>query len=195
MADRKRIILVGNAPIMINEATINGYDFVIQFNSCPNIANDVVVKTDVVCITNGRYPTQEMLRSKVFDNKILFQSIKAVYIPTPNGGERLPDKDYPTDRLINHFKPKGIPVIQVDVGFYNDIRAEFDANGQYEKLPSTGFIALRHILASGIYDDWEIHMVGFTFEGWYGHSWDYEKEFVKRMVNDGRVIFHENSLS
>lgn len=53
--------------------------------------------------------------------------------------------------------------------------------------PSTGFLALFHCLE--IYKDVPIVVHNFTFQGWVGHPWEYEKRYVERLVDEGRVEF------
>lgn len=54
-------------------------------------------------------------------------------------------------------------------------------------LPSAGILVIERALACADFDNYDKYLLGFTFEGWEGHSWELEKKLVKEYCSKGRL--------
>lgn len=54
------------------------------------------------------------------------------------------------------------------------------------QLPSSGFIAA--YLYSNYFPDRKIYLHNFTFEGWDGHNWSLEAEYIQRKTESNELI-------
>jgi hypothetical protein len=56
--------------------------------------------------------------------------------------------------------------------------------------PSTGIVAIEHVLSCPDFASFDKHIVGFTFEGWDGHPWNAERALIAAHVDAGALAFH-----
>lgn len=56
-----------------------------------------------------------------------------------------------------------------------------------ENILSTGFLALYYFLTNPNFNDFKICLHGFSFEGWAGHNWTGEKEYITQLEKDNKI--------
>lgn len=70
-------------------------------------------------------------------------------------------------------------------GYYLDLKKEVDPDSK--NILSTGFLAANYFLRNQAYQDYDVYLHGFSFEGWDGHNWDKEKEYMNQMIQQHKI--------
>ena len=60
--------------------------------------------------------------------------------------------------------------------------------------PSSGFLVVWSFLNDARYTEYEKHVVGFSFKGWWGHSWETEKEIMLELHRNNQLTLHHCTL-
>ena len=71
--------------------------------------------------------------------------------------------------------------IQYNLKYYNKKYYNKQIKDFRTTLPSLGYIC--YTIIKNLHKDEKIYLVGFTFEGWEGHNFEYEKSFF----NDNNI--------
>ena len=54
-------------------------------------------------------------------------------------------------------------------------------------IPSTGLLVLVYYLNNELFKEFEVSIIGFTWEGWKGHNWDKEKSIMEQFEKNGFI--------
>lgn len=57
---------------------------------------------------------------------------------------------------------------------------------EYE--PSSGFCIIFQVINHPKFFNYEKYLIGFTWEGWHGHNWKFEREYCLNLANKGELI-------
>lgn len=190
-----RYLLVGNAPIDGQEASIRDADVIIQTNKCLHVDLIPQEKTRYVIITNTGTPSRKVVRhvrrlrvgKKLGDFSLVFARNEEYSLEkvrrlkaTATGLFRF-FRSYrsfrcPLDKkaLAAEFK-----LIEISLDFSAQLDKRLMALGMKEdQLPSTGLIAFEWIKTLMQPGD-HLEPIGFTHQGWDGHPWTIEAQLVR----------------
>lgn len=180
------IYVIGNADQKENIShLVRPTDIVVRFNK-PNPTCSL--KADILFVANGAFnvsksifspyrkknyktilrdtPGETLLNKKTKTK--LFKRLKFLYrYPIFLRKSRLINREY----LSPEIHSKAVQYLQLD----------------REKEPSTGFLAIIYLLEN--YPDTPIILHNFTFQGWEGHNFSAEKQFVQDRIAQGKIQF------
>ena len=77
---------------------------------------------------------------------------------------------------------------QVDVmpdHYYLELKQKVDPDSK--SILSTGILAADFFLNNPQYQDYQVYLHGFSFEGWAGHAWDKEKNHINRLIQQKKI--------
>ena len=95
-------------------------------------------------------------------------------------------KNWDNTKYIKLFNAEGVKVQVLSENLYYQAQAVLNILDGH--ILSTGFIALFYFLHHPNYQSHDIYLNGFSFEGWVGHNWDVEKQYIHQLVQDGKVF-------
>lgn len=190
---RPRLALVGNAPLRTDfSRMIDDCEFVIRCNEAKNLGGFSGTRTDVLCVNNTGATARRMIREQSLRRAPRFPDLKEIWIPRVSEVHlthlRKAVTGYPesqfddhTDELLSSNGLTDLPVTRFTREFNLRVFNYLSRGARARFIcPSTGFLALGHILESDRYAGYQKQMFGFTFEMWWGHPADAERDFVAR---------------
>jgi len=210
---KRRTVLVGNAPLRSDVGQlVDSADTVVRFNDARGLQGASGSRIDQLWLINHGGQMAEWLERDELPGRPAVQAAGHIVLPVPMlpghlcgtamtagrpGRSGTPCAAHDPDR-INHLA-RAREVLtraghRVRTLSVDDYRATQDAlenrcEGAAEHFPSTGFIALCHTLRHLAANE-RIELVGFTFQGWRGHSWQAERRCVDANIRAGRVMLH-----
>ena len=191
----KKIILVANAE---NITDINHYlahdDLIVRFNiPKTSTLEPTGLRTDILFLAN----TVDILDKKLKKNgKFLKFSKKynqqfQIIFPYSDNLIKIINPTYVKKRfficeILNNFNNFYYIKLLNSYGFEVEILDEESYFSLQEKISSnqiisTGLIAVNYFLNNPKYFNYDLYLHGFSFEGWSGHNWSKEKEFVESL--------------
>ena len=210
---RRRTVLVGNAPLRSDVGDlVDSADTVVRFNGARGFQGASGSRTDQLWLINHGGQMAEWLERGDLAERPAVRAAGHIVLPVPMlpghlcstavatgkpAGSGTPCAGHDPDR-INHLAAArellsraGHRVRALSVTEY---RAAQDAlasrcGNEAERFPSTGFIAL-HRTVHRLAANERVELVGFTFQGWRGHSWEAERRWVGANIRGGRVTLH-----
>jgi hypothetical protein len=193
MEPRKKIAIVGSAPIETDESTrIDSCDLVVRFNNCKVYGGNSGKKTDILCVNSGGIPVKMMIARKSIFQSQFYSLISEVWVPrvikihhdhmreiNPQD-PGLADEDLSAE-LIKSNKLDHLPVVRFSDEFNLRVFAllKQEARNPF-RCPSTGFFAIQYVLDESRFANWDKLAFGFAFKGWNGHPFMAEKRIVLR---------------
>lgn len=191
----KRMIILGNAPMTMDMSEyIDASDLIVRFNECRNYGKGTGSRVDVLCINNFGQPAEEWAKDQTYKKLPFIGQVREIWLPrTPS---LLEHRKTVKDRHFNpaRFRDLGDALVSgnqledrsivkfsdaLNERILNDLKSL--SSGEFRE-PSTGILAIAHILAQPRFADYRKIILGFTFEGWTGHPWSGEKALVERYL-------------
>lgn len=202
---RKTIAVVGNAPVILNHsANINGSDFVVRFNNCNNFNDNTGTTTHAWCMTNMGWQAKIYAEKNYFDRFKFSSQLSEVWFPRNEISHKYyimacEGTDY-FKRLRDQLVDRSADIISANqfAGRYvifdraiNELAflSLYAAGAPAFPMPSSGFLSLMYIVTDDRFRDHDINLFGFTFQGWDGHPWRYEKQVLERLSRVRRISF------
>lgn len=201
----KKIILVANSDAVIDiNKIIDKNDIVVRFNTPKKTSllktggrTDILFLSNMVNLMEGRI-RRNRHKAKHISNKTkvifvyedsLIKKINPYYtkkaiLPFLKNTEKL--RNWNNQKYINIYHDHHVSVEVVSEDFYWNIFKTTKIGNNY--ILSTGFIALHYFLSHPDYMDHKIYLNGFTSEGWKGHDWSIEKEYIADLI-DREIIY------
>lgn len=185
------IAVVGNAPLRYDAATeIDNAKLVIRFNLPHHAPEEAGTQTDIMFIGNGGNALRKWLRQGAFESSSYFSSARRIIFPRhPDNIKTLHPrqqlKKYLTGKK-KHYTQQGILTFtrmgkevsvlppEFSLECYRDLG--LTTNAKSHLMPSTGFIGIKYAL--GLPGRHQIKLYGFTWQGWSGHPWDTEFQWL-----------------
>ncbi|SDJ09840.1 hypothetical protein SAMN05428983_0136 [Agrobacterium fabrum] len=194
-------MIVGNGELPPGVAGfIDLSDIVIRFNDCRSLGAGGR-RTDVVAVCNTGRPGHEMTQGRDWresDGVRQASALWSVRDPAkfsemePGIRARWPElTDFCVDytagfAAIAAETSKSHIVIPRDVHERLDTALAAHAPAPYV-CPSTGLVAIAHVLESVSGDGDEVAIAGFSHQGWSGHPFAAEQQLVDTLSNEGRL--------
>lgn len=202
MVDRRRITIVGNGEIAQALAgRIDASDLVIRFNECQSFGGNGGTRTDVIAVCNTGRPASAMLTSEDWMRSQPVQDCLELWCvrdPGKFAAMRGPLRStHPAlDDFCDDFTD-GFSAFAADAGklFYvlptavhDRLDHELDAHeaGSYV-TPSSGLMAIAHVLSAERFSGWDVQIAGFGHVGWEHHPFDAERRLVEAWIGEGRL--------
>lgn len=195
----RQLFLVGNGPLPRDmTAEIDAADFVVRFNEPKASIGMSGTRTDWLFLNNSGKPMERRLKDPGYVVSPIVQAARTViftyhpitidrYLIRPNILSRLKGRrsDW-TDAALQMFGRAGKEVLILPPVFYEDgCRALGVPDDEMTRLfPSTGYFGIRYVLEHFSTADWQIHICGFTWEGWKRHAWMQERGWVEAQVEE-----------
>lgn len=98
---------------------------------------------------------------------------------------KIKKNNWGNEKYLSYFKKLNFQVDVIDENCYWDIHEK--VGSEESLIISTGLLALNFFLNNLEYKDYKICLCGFSFEGWGGHAWSNEKEYVSKLILEGKV--------
>lgn len=199
---RKTVLIIGNGQVSADLSDfVDSAEFVVRFNE-PKLSIGLTgSRTDLLLLATSSKPMQRRLRDPGFLASPTFQAAKEVmlayhpsiirnYHPKPNALSWLKGRrsDW-TRQTIEHVGAAGKPIRIMPPQFYVEGCAELGLSEteMHHVFPSTGYFGISYCIQTFPAAEWDIHLCGFSWEGWKRHAWDGEKRWVERHVASGRL--------
>lgn len=204
MKENKKIILIANSEHIFDiNPYISDNDIIVRFNlpktsTLPLTGN----RTDLLFLANSVDVVQKKLKphSKFIH---FLQGIKnefTIIFPYSDDLIKINKPKYKKKTFIffkqltdnfnnieysNFIKSQGYSLEIMPDGYYLDLKKEVDPDSK--NILSTGFLAANYFLRNQAYQDYDVYLHGFSFEGWDGHNWDKEKEYMNQMIQQHKI--------
>ena len=197
LKEKKRVVLVGNAPIKTNvinrkllSTFIDDSDVVIRINSANNYSKGTGNKSDILGILNIGDPAIEFSYRKKVD-KYVKENISSIWFSRPlnlyDNSNILVKKEL-SKYILDFQQLSHVPSHAISKDQYQYLSKQVspaDGNGID---PSSGFCFLHMMLSDERLKGLKKVIVGFTWEGWDGHNWEIEKKICLDLQNNGDIF-------
>lgn len=198
---RRQIMIVGNGDVPDGAAgLIDAADLVIRFNDCRSVGAGGS-RTDIVAVCNTGRPGKGMLSSALWTMNPAVIAARAIWCV------RDPQKfrDMRAPLAVSHPElddfcddyTEGFAAFAAETGkdhftIGRDVHEALDvALSAYDPapyvVPSSGLVAIAHVLAAEEFRDGDICLAGFGHQGWEWHPFAAERRFVDDHVARGRL--------
>ncbi|MGK0272487.1 MAG: hypothetical protein ACI88H_003159 [Cocleimonas sp.] len=196
----RRIVIIGNGPIDKDyQEFVNRSECVVRFNLYDISSGNTGQKTDILFFTNTGGPARNGAKKKKLEKLECINNVTQVLFPYS-----------PKNRIQNialklsgkrHLMEYGNKLVSRNQLFKQQVLFLGDAfvSKTWNKLvklgdegtaimPSSGMLAIEHILNADIYKDAVIYLLGFSHQGTGPHPWELEKALCQQYAGTGRLI-------
>ncbi len=198
LKDKKRVVLIGNAPIKKSNyhrkalsEFIDHSEVVIRINSANNYSEGTGSKSDILGILNIGDPAIEFSYIKKI-NKHVKEKVSSIWFSRPldlySSSNILVEEDL-SEYILNFQKINHIPFHAISKEEYHHISKKlFPANGGDRIDPTSGFCFLHMMISAEEFKGLKKVLVGFSWEGWAGHNWSLEKKICLDLHKNGDIF-------
>ena len=202
MAAARQVAIVGNGPVAEGAAAlIDAADLVIRFNGSRNFGK-AGTRTDIVAVCNTGRPAAAMLADEAWRDSAAVRDcaeIWSVRDPEKFAELRLrlakthPElvdfcDDY-TAAFANFAQGNRKTHRIIGRSVYEDLDAQLAAYRPAPYIaPSSGLLVLHAVLNDPDHADDTILLAGFGHEGWDGHPFATERQFIDALISRGRLM-------
>jgi hypothetical protein len=197
----RRIMIVGNGDIGERlAAIIDSADLVMRFNDCRSVGAGGG-RTDIVTVCNTGRPGKAMTEGSAWAcNKSVWlaSSIWCVRDPAKFRAMRPAIlRDHPelddfcddyTDGFADYARQNGKDFHIVPAATHEGLDGTL---AQYAPapyvVPSTGAVAIAEFFAHYRKPGDQVFLAGFGHQGWEGHPWDAERQWVEDLIERGQL--------
>ena len=195
----KKIFVIGNGPVNKDYSeAIDTSDVVVRFNKMDNYNLHTGTKTDIWVQSSNKTLLQRLIDNpKQIESKTnlnfrdSIKSISQIIFTIPAFFPIKADSVIAQERnerrnavieFLNYYALLEHPfkLIEFPTNYLLDINPQkwFSEH----QCPSNGYLFTRFLIDSPEYLDYQIILVGFSWEGWVGHPWEFEKKYLQTMV-------------
>lgn len=197
LKEKKRVVLIGNAPIKKSKYYkkalsdfIDDSDVVIRINSADNYSKGTGKKCDILGILNIGDPAIEYAYRREI-NKHVKEKLSSVWFSRPldlySSSKILVEEDL-SEYILSFQKLYNIPSHAIPKEQYQYLCKKISpANSGNMVDPSSGFCFLHMMLSAEEFKGLKKVLVGFSWEGWTGHNWELEKKICLDLHNNGDI--------
>ena len=198
---KTKIVIVGNADVITDFTNlVDNADLVFRFNSCRNYKINTGSKTDVLCVSNTGSAAKRLAFFYENTNPDFIYDINAVWFVSDllslkknffylmtNQKRKVEYSKYIISKC--NFK-SGVEFKYLGNEFVKNSLNNLLSKGSVSVkpyAPSTGYLVLDKLLNDSDFNNSEIILIGFSWEGWKRHPWVLEKKTINTYVDLGRV--------
>lgn len=197
----RTIMIVGNGDIEPRVAQrIDFADVVIRFNGSRNF-DRAGSRTDVVAVCNTGRPAKAMVNDVAWRDSVPVQDCGAIWsVRDPQKFQQIkpgvlaafPELDDFFDDYTEAFEAfaqvSGKEHVVFPASLHDGVDAELTAfQPPPYVVPSSGLMVMAHVLKDPAYAGDEIAFAGFSHQGWDGHPFEAERQWVNAYVTSGRL--------
>lgn len=197
----RRVVIVGNGEIGEGLAdTIDAADLVMRFNDCRSVGAGGG-RTDIVVVCNTGRPGKAMTESAAWAcNKSVWLASTIWCVRDPAKFNALAEvilRDHPelddfcddyTDGFANYARDNGKDFHIISAATHDALDGTLAAYGPGPYVvPSTGAVAIAEFLAHYRKPGDQLFLAGFGHQGWDGHPWAAERDWIDDLIQDGQV--------
>jgi len=206
----KWAVLVGNAPARRDLSDdIDRADFVARINTCAAWGAEYGTRTDRVYLCNTGGVARRFIRSEELHRTLAACGAKEIVFSYPPvslwrqlhcllRGKRGTGVDR-SRALAAVLARHGLTCQPMPARVYEEVRAYVRARPGYRELaramplwvPSSGGMALAHMVRDPRLAEHRIALAGFGFQGWKGPPWSAERAYAEQLEREGRLVFLE----
>jgi len=127
-------------------------------------------------------------------NEDVKENINEIWFTRPRGESSEKLNDYSRGLLsydlskfiLDYQRLQGVKVKYISKKLYQTLSEKVNEGSSPSNSyqPSSGLCILEMVIAEGLQEHYEIFVLGFSWEGWDGHNWKYEK---KRFNEFGKI--------
>ena len=88
-------------------------------------------------------------------------------------------------KYVDIFKAQGVETSILSESIYYQAQRTLEISNEH--IISTGLLALFYFLNHPDYKTYQIYLNGFSFQGWKGHDWQAEQNYVERLLDEGKI--------
>lgn len=197
----RTIMIVGNGDIEQRVAQrIDGADMVIRFNGARNF-DHAGSRTDVVAVCNTGRPAKAMVQNAEWRDSVPVQDCRAIWsVRDPQKFQQIKPNvlaDFPelTDFFDDYTEAFGAFArernkdhVVLPAALHDAVDTELAAfRPAPYVVPSSGLMVMAHVLNDPAYAGDDIAFAGFSHQGWEGHPFEAERQWVNTYVTAGRL--------
>lgn len=211
MSNKKKIILVANSAHVFDiNSSIQPEDLIVRFNlPLSSTLPKTGYRTDILFLANS----VDIVQKKLKKNSKFMQFIQSnkenlkIYFAYSDELIKINKPMYKKKKFIffNQLQPNfnniaylsflnqaGFTDVEVlEDHYYLNLKNNIDPDSN--RILSTGLIASYYFLNHAQYEDYDMYLHGFSFEGWDGHAWNEEKKFIDGLIEINKVhLFTQN---
>lgn len=209
MKEKRKIILVANSPYVFDiKDRISKEDLIARFNLPePSTLAPTGNKTDFIFLAN----TVDVIQKKMRPNSNFFQftqsiegKFKVIFSYSDNLIQQINPfykkrnflffkkltKNFNNVEYIQLLESLENDFLVLPEHYYLDLKNKIDPDTK--TIISTGLIATHYFLNDPKYQDFDVYLHGFSFEGWHGHAWDKEKQYIQNLIDSNNVHLFNN---
>lgn len=199
----QRMAIVGNATVRRDlTKLIDSCEIVVRFNEYRTIGKNTGHKTDILCVCNTGDPAKKISQNSSILRASFYSQGLEVWFPRNESVH----KSYISQHCSKFNEENFYQDLSELITVGNQLAASqtlfFSPESNqaaFNKLlararwpfvvPSTGFLAIEHILNEPRFAEYEKLLMGFSFRGWRGHPWEAEKGIILDYTKT-RTDFH-----
>lgn len=195
--------IVGNGPVegKVREV-IDASGVVIRFNEPTHPADVAGTRTDILFIANSGKTMQQRLAGRSFRSCPAFVAARKVVLPYH---PEILARYHQRPSLLSRLKGRKLDWTTETVAMCRDAGKEIEIlePASYEAccaaigiahhdrrriFPSSGILALHHVLTVLRVPGSRIHLSGFTWDGWKRHPWLEERAWAQHVLSGGTAV-------
>jgi len=202
----KKITIIGNAPLSWNFfrviRLIDSSDIVIRMNLCNNLGRKTGSKIDILGLINRGTPANDLVsKNTKLENKIK-QQLKEIWFSRPSrewefDTENVKQYHLPNDvseevLIAQELSKTNASIRYLSVMGFRHLLGIVNGNNVYRYEPSTGLSIIHMLLSDSLYTSFDKYLIGFTWQGWHGHNWKAEKDYLHSLQDSGVINLKYN---
>ncbi len=194
----KRLFIIGNGIVNTDiSKKIEPYDVIVRFNDLDNYNLNTGTKTSIWVLSSNKVllkrliqnpqkiteRTKRTLRDSLLSSQKIIFSIPTFY-PLKSKLEIQNNRKERHNSVKNFLSQIGLSGIFYDIIEYpNKYLLDLQPDKWLPKhqCPSNGYLITRLFNEAPEYSNYDVKLVGFSWEGWEGHPWKFEKEYLRKM--------------
>lgn len=198
----KEVFIVGNGPLPHDlSERVDAAAHVVRFNEPKASIGWSGTRTDWLFINNSGKPMQRRILNPEYAHSPIVRAADFVffayhpmtirnYLIKPNILSRLSGRkaDW-TPAALDMFGRSGKKIVILPPSYYEE-GCDMLAIPEQERrtvFPTTGFFGIRYTLERFVGGEWDIHICGFSWEGWKRHAWNAERDWLVRQVEERKL--------
>lgn len=174
---------------------VDNADCVIRMNRTPNYALGTGKKTTILSLINRGTPADSFASNIRLNSKVL-RKAEEIWFTRPSvlewekKGMKYLKYKIPKDKsqnIIDFQKINNKKITYIQGVKYKEL-LHFVNENHFVFEPSSGFCVLNRVLEEERFMGYKIFLIGFSWEGWYGHNWKLEKKFVVSQTKNRQLF-------
>ncbi len=204
MHDFKKIILIANSDHTFDiNSLISADDLIVRFN-LPKKSTllSTGCRTDLLFLANSVDVVQKKLKPNSQFIQFLSSIPNAFKIIFPYSDDLIKlnkplykkkkfiffkklSTNFNNIEYLSFLRNFGYHVEVMPDHYYLELKTQVDPDTK--NILSTGILAAHFFLKNPEYQDYQVYLHGFSFEGWDGHAWDKEKNYINHLFQQQKI--------